>query len=192
MNRFEGDEVSVRRSVSYLIRSKRAGSQSLLGDVQRAVWSINPNLPLANVRTLQAIYERSLARTSFTLVMLAIAGGMALLIGLVGVYGVISYSVSQRTREIGIRMALGARQEQLAGMFVSHGLVLAAIGVVFGLVASAALTKVLGTLLYGVNPLDVTTYAIVSAGLIAAVAAASFLPTIRAMAVNPVESLRSE
>jgi hypothetical protein len=90
MNNFEGNAVSVRRTVAYIVRSQRAGSQSLLTDAQRAVWSLNPGLPLANVRTLQETYNKSLARTSFTLtlVMLAIAGAMALLIGLVGIYGV--------------------------------------------------------------------------------------------------------
>src|SRR6202035_3047607 len=109
------------------------GSGSLLKEIQSAVWSVNSNLTLSNIRTLQEIYEKSLARTSFTLVMLAVAGGMALLIGVVGIYGVISYSVSQRTREIGIRIALGARKNELTRMFVGHGLTLAAIGVVSGL-----------------------------------------------------------
>ncbi len=104
-----------------MIRSGRAGSDSLIKEIGQAVWSINPNLPLPSVRTLRTIYDRSLARTSFTLVMLAIAGGMALLLGLAGIYGVIAYSVAQRTRGIGIRMALGARAQDVAGMFVKYG-----------------------------------------------------------------------
>ena len=152
MNDFEGDSVAVQRTVAYIVRSKRAGSQSLLADVRKAVWSMNPNLPLANVRTLQEIFDKSLARTSFTLVMLAIAGAMALLIGLVGIYGVVSYAVSQRRREIGIRMVLGARQNELIRLFLAHGFALALIGVACGLGVSAALTRVLGSFLFDVNP----------------------------------------
>jgi len=192
MNNFEGEPSAVARSVFYIVRSKRAGSQSLLADVQQAVWSLNRSLPLANVRTLQEIYDKSLARTSFTLVMLAIAGAMALLIGLVGIYGVISYSVSQRRREIGIRVALGAHRRDLTRMFIARGLVLALIGVACGLAGAAALTRVLGSLLFGVNPLDPLTYAAVSLGLIAAAIGASYIPARRAMSVDPVEALRAE
>jgi putative ABC transport system permease protein len=192
MSDFENKAVSVRRTVSYIVRSQRAGSQSLLADVQQAIWSLNPSLPLANVRTLQDIYDKSLARSSFTLVMLAVAGAMALLIGLVGIYGVISYSVSQRRREIGIRMALGARQRELTRMFIAHGFVLALIGVACGLAGAVALTRVLGSLLFGVNPLDPLTYAVVSIGLFAAVITASYIPALRVMRVDPVEALRAE
>jgi putative ABC transport system permease protein len=192
MNDFEGDSVAVQRTVAYIVRSKRAGSQSLLADVRKAVWSMNPNLPLANVRTLQEIFDKSLARTSFTLVMLAIAGAMALLIGLVGIYGVVSYAVSQRRREIGIRMVLGARQNELMRLFLAHGFALALIGVACGLGVSAALTRVLGSFLFDVNPLDPLTYAAASFGLISAAVTASYVPALRAMAVDPVEALRSE
>ena len=175
-----------------MVRTGRAGSDSLIKEIGQAVWSVNPNLPLASVRTLRTIYDRSLARTSFTLVMLAIAGGMALLLGLAGIYGVISYSVAQRTREIGIRMALGARAQDVAGMFVKYGFRLAAIGVACGLAASAASTRLMSSLLFDVTPLDPVTYVIVAAGLVAAAAVASYAPARRATAVNPVESLRAE
>ena len=153
---------------------------------------MNPSLPVATVRTLQEIYDKSLARTSFTLVMLAIAGAMALLIGLVGIYGVISYAVSQRRREIGIRLALGAPQRELTRMFIAHGFVLALVGVGCGLAGAIALTRVLGSLLFGVNPFDPLTYAAVSLGLIAASIAASCIPALRAMGIDPVVALRAE
>jgi hypothetical protein len=192
MDNFDGKASVVLRTVSYIIRSKRAGSQGLLPDVQHAVWSLNASLPLGNVRTLAEIYGKSMARTSFTLVMLAIAGGMALLIGLVGIYGVISYSVSQRTREIGIRMALGARQAELVRMFLAHGLMLVTIGVACGLAGAVAVTRALGSLLFEVNPLDPFTYAVVSIGLIAAAFIASYVPASRATAVDPLEALRAD
>ena len=109
--------------------------------MSRAVWSLNPSLPLASVRTLDEVVSASMARTSFTLVILAIAGAMALLLGVAGIYGVISYSVSQRTREIGIRMALGAERQEVTRMFVRYGLGLAAIGIACGLAAAIALTR---------------------------------------------------
>jgi ABC-type antimicrobial peptide transport system permease subunit len=160
--------------------------------VQRAVWSMNASLPLASVRTLEEVFSKSLARTSFTLVLLAIAGAMALLIGMVGIYGVISYAVSQRRREIGIRMALGAPERELARMFLAHGFVLAMVGVGFGLAGSAVLTRVMRTMLFGVSPLDPLTYGAVSLVLVAAAAMASYIPALRAMSVDPLEGLRAE
>jgi predicted permease len=190
MKNFQSVPFPVRRTVAYVVRSRRAGSQGLLSDVQKAVWSVNPSLPLAGVRTMQEILEKSLARTSFTLVMLAIAGAMALLIGLVGIYGVISYSVSQRRREIGIRLALGAPHRDLTRMFLVYGCRLALIGVICGLVGAAALTRVMSSLLFDVNPLDPLTYAAVSVVLIIAASAASYIPALRAMGVEPLEALR--
>ena len=192
MNNFEGNTVLVQRVLWYVVRSQRAGSQGFLTDLQQAVWSVNRTLPLANVRTLQEIYDHSLASTSFALVMLAVAGVMAMLIGLVGIYGVISYSVSQRTREIGIRMALGACRTEVKRMFIAHGLVLATIGVGCGLCGAAALTRVLASLLFDVNPLDPSTYAAVSIALIAAAGIASYIPALRATVVNPIEAMRAE
>jgi ABC-type antimicrobial peptide transport system permease subunit len=192
MDNFQGKPFFVTRTVFYIARSKRAGSPSLVTDMQQAVRSLNAALPLGNMRTLDEIYNKSLARTSFTLVMLAIAGAMALLIGLVGIYGVISYSVSQRYREIGIRVALGARRRELARLFVAHGVLLALIGVACGLVGAVALTRVLVSMLFGVNPLDPLTYAAVSLGLLVASMLASYIPTLRAMRVDPIDALRAE
>jgi putative ABC transport system permease protein len=192
MKNFEGKDNFVSRGLSVAIRSPRAGSQTLMRDVQQAVWSVDANLPLAGAHTLDYYYQKSMARTSFTLVMLAVAGGMALLLGTIGLYGVIAYSVSQRTREIGIRMALGAQQGELTKMFVRHGLTLAGIGVVCGLVAAFALMRLLSSLLFHVSPVDPLTYAAVSAGLVAAAMLASYIPSRRAANIDPVEALRAE
>lgn len=192
LDNFSGDEVSVRRYVTFVVRSPRAGSTAFVNELSRAVWSVNPNLPLAGVRTMQEVYRRSLARTSFTLVMLALAGGMALLLGLAGIYGVMSYSVSQKTREIGIRVALGARNEEVIRMFVAHGARLAAVGIVCGLIAAAALTRFMSSLLFNVSAADPATYLAVCAGLVMAAVTASYLPALRATSVDPVEALRAE
>ena len=182
----------VTRGLTYVVRSSRTGSEGFVGELGRAVWSINPNLPLAGTRTLEEIYDASLARTSFTLVMLAIAGGMALLLGVAGIYGVISYSVSQRTREIGIRIALGAQARAVRRMFVVHALTLAGIGIAIGMAAAVGITRLMSTLLFEVSPIDPLTYAMVSLTLIAATTLAAYVPAVRATAVDPVHALRSE
>ena len=123
---------------------------------------------------------------------LAIDASRGLALGVVGIYGVISYVVSQRTREIGIRAALGAQQGELKGMFVRHGLGLAGVGVVIGLVAAAALTRLMSSLLYGITALDPVTYIAVSLVLATSTVFASYLPARRAASVNPVEALRTE
>ena len=134
---------------------------------------------------MRDFYDRSLARTSFTLVMLAIAGAAALVLGVVGLYGVISYAVSQRRREIAIRLALGAPQARVVRTFVRYGAGLAAVGVVIGLGAAAALTRLMGTLVYDVRTIDPPTYALVAVVLTGAAALASWLPARRAAAVDP-------
>jgi len=192
MKDFWGNASFIQRGVVYAMRSDRAGSETFLKEIREAVWSVNSNLPLARVRTLEEIYRGSMARSSFTLVMLAIAGGMALLIGIVGIYGVISYSVAQRTREMGIRIALGAQQTSLEGMVVRHGVILAAVGVAIGVGGAVAVTRILASFLYGIGPLDPVTYVAVSAGLLGAAALASYVPAHKASTVNPVVALRAE
>jgi predicted permease len=189
---FTGTDLDVRRYVTYSIRSRRTGSESFMSEVRRAVWSVDPNLPLADVHTLDYFYRTSMARTSFTLVMLAIAGSMALLLGIVGLYGVIAYSVSQRAREIGIRSALGAQQRELRGMFVRHAMWLTAVGISCGIVAALLLTRLMSSLLFGIKSTDPATFVVVSIGFLAAAAVSSYLPARRASAVNPVEALRAE
>jgi predicted permease len=189
---FYGEDVHIQRDMSFAIRTPRAGSESFLGEVRQAVWSVDPNLPLADVHTLQYYYGESMARTSFTLIMLAVAGGMALLLGVVGLYGVIAYSVLQRRREIGIRMALGAKRQELTGMFVRHGLILTATGVAFGLIAAFAVMRLMTSLLFHVSPLDPVTYGAVAAGLVATAMLASYIPSRRAATVDPVQALRGE
>jgi putative ABC transport system permease protein len=176
----------------FAIRSNRAGTEGLLAEARKVIWSINGRQPVFLPSTLQELLDQSMARTSFTLVMLAIAGGMALVLGIVGIYGVIAYAVSQRTREIGIRIALGAQPASLLGMYVRHGLLLAGIGAILGLAAAAGLTRLMSSLLFGVKALDPLTYTAVSALLIGAAVLASYLPARRAMAIDPVEALRAE
>jgi predicted permease len=180
------------RAVTFAVRSDRAGTEAFLSEIQQAVWSVNPSLPLASVRTMQEIYSQSLARTSFTLVMLGIAGSMALVLGIIGIYGVISYAVSQRTREIGIRMALGEQRSRLRWMFVRSALVLTGCGLAIGLAAAAGLVGLMKSLLFGVSPMDPVTYVSVLMVLAASAVVASYLPARRAAAVNPVEALRAE
>jgi len=191
MGRFEGQTTAARRDVAYAIRSPRAGSAAFLTEVRQAVWSVNGNLPLAAVYTMEHFYKTSMARTSFTLVMLGVAGGMALLLGVVGIYGVIAYSVSQRRREIGIRMALGAQQQSVSGMFVRQGLSLAVVGVACGLVTAIIVMRFMSAVLFNVNPVDPLTYLAVSTGIVAVASLASYLPARRATTVDPIETLRA-
>src|SRR5262249_47949108 len=154
MKDFWGNEDFLQRGIAFVIRSDRAGSQSFLEQVRQAVWSINHDLPLARIRTMEDVYRGSMARSSFTLVMLAIAGGMALLRGLIGIYGVISSSVAQRTHEMGIRIALGAGQGHVRGMVLRRGLLLGGTGVLLGLAAAALATRAISSLLFQISYFD--------------------------------------
>jgi predicted permease len=182
----------VMRSLAYAVRTERLRDPGFMRDVQQAVWSVNPNLPLANGETLQEIYDRSMAQTTFMLVILGIASGVTLLLGVVGIYGVVAYVVAQRRREIGIRIALGAAAGDVQRSFVQHGLVITGIGLAMGAVVAAALSRFLGALLFNVSPLDPVTYAggIATLGLIALLA--TWVPARQATRVDPAITLRGE
>ncbi len=178
--------------MAFAVRTNRPTAFSLLPEANAAVRAVNPNLPLASVSTLDQILAESMARTSFTLVMFAIAAAVALALGLVGVYGVISYIVSQRTREIGVRMALGAERRDVSRMVLRQGMILAGIGVAVGLVAAVGLTRLMSSLLYGVEATDPVTFGVVAALLTAVALVASYLPALRASRTDPLEALRFE
>jgi predicted permease len=180
------------RRMVYAVRSTRVGTPGFQRELEQAVWSVNPALPLANVQTLDRIQARSMARTSFALVMLAIAAGVALLIGAVGIYGVVAYSAAQRTAEIGVRMALGAKARDVRRLFLRHGLALATAGIVLGVCVSVVLTRALSALLFGVDPLDPLTYVIVSAALLLVALLATYLSSRGAARVDPIVALRAD
>ena len=193
LNHFEtGEGDFLNRSLAFVVRTPRAGTEGLMEEARRAVWSVNANLPLASVRTLGDLYDKSMARTAFTLVMLGIAGSMALLLGMVGIYGVMSYAVTQRTREIGIRMALGAQQASVPGMFLKESLVLASFGIGTGLAAALGLTRLISSLLFQVKAADPLTLVCASAALLAAAVAASCIPALRASRIDPIVALRGD
>jgi predicted permease len=179
-------------TASFVIRSERVGTMGFLEDLRKAVWSVNGKLSLASVQTLGDLYQRSMARTSMTLQLLAITGGMALLLGLIGIYGVVSYAVSQRRREIGIRLALGAAPGAVRRMFVRLALGLVGIGLAIGLGAAAGLTRLMESQLFGVSPLDPLTHLAVALALFTAAGLASYLSAQRASALDPAEVLKGE
>jgi predicted permease len=186
------NDTYVQRTMSYAVRSSRVGTPGFVRELQQAVWSVNPDLPLAAVETLEEIRARSMARTSFAMTMLAISAAVALLLGVVGIYGVIAYIVTQRTREIGVRMALGAQVGDVRRMFLRHGLGLTAAGIGLGIGAALVLTQVMSALLFGVDSADPLTYATASIVLAAVAVMATYLPARRASRVDPVVALRAE
>jgi len=180
------------RTVTFVIRSERAGTESFLNEVRQTVWSVNSNLPLASVRTMQEVYDKSVARTSFTLVMLGTASAMALALGIIGIYGVISYTVSQRKREIGIRLALGAQSGDVVQMVLRQGATMALVGVAIGIVAAFGLTQLIRSLLFGVTAHDPLTFGLVAVLLMLVALLACYVPARRAMKVDPMVALRYE
>jgi putative ABC transport system permease protein len=185
-------EVYGRPTFTYVVRSDRVGTPGFLRELQQAVWSVSPSLPLAGVRTLDRILADSTAQTSFAMVMLALAASVALLLGIVGIYGVIAYVASQRTREVGIRMALGAEPRDVRRLFLRYGLRLTGAGIALGVGTALAATRVVSALLFGVDPADPATYAAVSAGLASVALLATWLPARRMSRLEPVAALRQD
>jgi predicted permease len=190
MDHFAGHEQRLQRATVFVVRSQLAGTQSLMKAIEQRVSMVNPNVPLANSETLGDLYTKSMARTSFTLVMLCVSGGIALLLGTVGIYGVIAYSVSQRTREIGIRMALGAQRGAVVGAFVRQGMWLSVVGIAIGLMIASATMRFLSAILYRVSADDPITYITITGVVAIAALLACYLPSRRAAEVDPVLALR--
>ncbi len=160
--------------------------------LRRELNIVNPRIPMANARLVQSVFNRATAQTSFTMTVLGAASGIALILGLVGIYGVISYVVSQRTREIGVRMALGANASSVRRMVVGQGMTLAAIGVGVGLAVAVLASRVMGSLLFGVSATDPVTYLTVAVALVAVAIVASWIPALRAAGVDPSRALRAD
>jgi predicted permease len=182
----------IPRQTTFAIRSRQAGSDALLRQLSRAVWAVNADLPLARVQTLGETYNKSMARTSFTLVMLAIAGFIALALGIVGIYGVLSYAVAEQRRAIGIRLALGAARTVILRQFLGHGIRVAAMASISGLALSFVLSRTLSSLLYGVSPSDPATLAGVIGTVLLVASIAALVPAARAALVEPIQALRED
>jgi predicted permease len=179
----------VPRSVNFVMRSERTGTEALVREIRQAVAEVMPGVPIFQIQTLQDAYDQSMARTSFSLILLGVAGGMALLLGIVGIYGVLAYAVIQRQREVGIRLALGAQPGNVKRMFVYRGMMLSGVGIAIGAAVAAGTTRWMSSLLFGVTPVDAATFSGAAAVLILAAVAASYVPARRAAAVDPVLTL---
>jgi putative ABC transport system permease protein len=187
-----GQPPAIRRSVTLAIRSRRAGTEGFLREISSAIHSVNPNLPLAQVRTLETVYRRSTARTSFTLIVLGIAGALALVLSIIGIYGVLAYAVGHRRRELAIRVALGAQSNHVRMIFLRRGMLMAGIGAAMGVAGAMSLSHLVSSLLFGVKALDAATYAVSTLTVVTAALLASYVPACRATSVEVVKLLRAD
>jgi predicted permease len=179
------------RNPQFAVRTE-GNPTALAGPIRQKILEMDPNLPIAGVETMEELLGRAMVQRSFTMLLLLIGSGGALLIGAVGIYGVISYVVSQQTREIGVRMTLGAEANDIAWMVLRRSLVVTAIGIVVGVLAAAFFTRFMGTMLYGVEPLDPVTFLTVIIALSAVAALAAYVPARRASRVDPLTALQYE
>jgi predicted permease len=193
VERFGGSSgVFAPRVATFVIHSSRSGSKEFVQEISRAVWAVNASVPIGRVRTLADLYSDSMATTAFTLVMVTIAATAAFLLGAIGIYGAIAYLISQRKREIGVRVALGAQRSQITHMFVRIGVTLAGAGIGCGVIAAVGLTRFMKSALFGIGPLDGVTYVVVAVAVLLTAALASYVPARRAAVLDPMEALRSE
>jgi predicted permease len=189
---FLGSPSWVRRNLAYVVRTGVLPPTAVLPQVRQAIWSVDPDLPLANIRTLDEVARRDMAPTRFMMTLLLVAAAVALVLGTVGVYGVISYAVSQRTQEIGIRMALGATAGDIKRLGLRHGLLIALAGGVLGAALAVVLGRTIEAALYGVSPSDPVSVAAIATVLGGVVLLASYVPARRATRVEPTTALRAE
>jgi ABC-type antimicrobial peptide transport system permease subunit len=183
--------ITVERALVYAVRSDRVRDAGLLRDIQQAIWAVNPALPISRVETVDDVYRRATAQGSLTLIILMIASGVTLLLGVVGVYGVIAYVVAQRRREVGIRMALGATGQDVVRLFLGRGLAIVAIGLAIGTIAAVFGSSALSTLLFGVDRLDLSVYGVAITTLAVVAGVAIWLPARQAATTQPGIILRS-
>jgi putative ABC transport system permease protein len=182
---------TVERAMVYAIRTDRHDDPALVADLQQAVWSVNPGLPLARIETVQDVYARSTTQMLFLMVVLAVASGITVLLGLVGLYGVIAYVVAQRRREVAIRMALGAKAADVQRLFLVRGIGLVVSGLAAGTVTASIASRALGAMLFGVSPFDPVAYAAALGLLIVVATIAIWLPARAATKVSPSSALRA-
>jgi ABC-type antimicrobial peptide transport system permease subunit len=179
-------------AIMQVVLRSRAAPDSVMGGARDALRSIDSGLPIARVTTLSAMTDSVLSPERFSMVLLGFFGAFSLLLAAVGIYGAISYSVGRQTREIGIRMALGAQRESVFRAVLGHGLRLAAVGIGCGLVAALGVGQALTSYLYGVKGYDPLTFAVVSLVLALVAALAGVLPARRAASIDPMQALRTE
>ena len=165
---------------------------SLATSVRNAIWAVDKDQPVSNIQAMEKIVAAAVARQRFSMLLLAVFAGLALVLAAVGIYGVMSYSVAQQTREIGIRIALGATRRDVLTMTVKQGLKLVGIGLVIGLTAAFILTRVMATLLFGISATDPVTFLSISLVLLAVALLASYIPALRATKVDPMIALRAQ